>query len=214
MTCTTHTRHSIITWASPAHSFGRRLYGHSFGLGSTTDLLTCIGLGGFLRRLIFWMALPAALSMGIFIGCIVHLFVRCKFSSVALLESSLPPILQLLFIFYPMVTNTAFEAFSCYTFDYETEYRQAFLVSDVSIECTAPFGDSTAYSEEHLHVVIVAFVAVALYPIGLLVLNAVLLFSCRKSIQSGHQTALSRATSFLHREYEPDFYFWELMEST
>ena len=28
---------------------------NSFGLGGTTSLLTCIGLGGFLRRLLFWM---------------------------------------------------------------------------------------------------------------------------------------------------------------
>lgn len=184
----------------------------SFGLGSTTDVLTCFGLGGFLRLLVFWMLLPIVLSFAIFIGCLAHLVIRCKLSRIALLETSLPLILQLLFIFYPIVTNTAFEAFSCYTFDYNTNNTRAYLVSDVGIECHAGWGGSTVDSEEHLTVISVAFGAAAAYPLGLFVLNAVLLFSCRKAILSGTSTPLSRATSFLHREYEPQFYFWELME--
>lgn len=186
--------------------------GVSFGLGSTADVLTCLGLGGFLRRMLFWMAMPITIALIIFISCLARLVLTCRLSSTALLESSLPHILKLLFIFYPIVTNTAFEAFSCYTFDANTNSTRAFLVSDVDIECTYGWGGSKTYHERHSIVTAVAYAAVGLYPIGLLVLYSILLFCCRKAIQSGKHTALSRATSFLHREYEPAFYYWELLE--
>ena len=43
-------------------------------------------------------------------------------------------------------------------------------------------------------------------------LNATLLFCARKAIVSGKATPLSRATAFLHREYEPQFFWWELVD--
>lgn len=104
------------------------------------------------------------------------------------------------------MTNTAFEAFSCYSFDEGTNYTRAFLIIDVGIECSAPWGGSQTYNAEHTNVTIVAFIAVAIYPLGLLMLNAALLFSCRKAILSGKPTPLSRATGFLHQEYEPAFF--------
>ena len=42
--------------------------GVSFGLGSSTDVLTCLGFIGFLPRLIFWMVLPAVLVVLILVG--------------------------------------------------------------------------------------------------------------------------------------------------
>ena len=127
------------------------------------------------------------------------------------LEMALPPVLRLLFLFYPIVTNTAFEAFSCYTFDQGDNLTRAFLVVDVSIECTTTWGGS-AYNEEHAQLTYIAYAAVAIYPIGLLLLNGALLYCARKSIQQGKSTTLTRATRFLHREYEPGVFYWELVE--
>lgn len=158
------------------------------------------------------MAFPAVLVVLILIGSFFRLLIKCNLSGQAFLESSLPNILRLLFIFYPIVTNTAFEAFSCYTFDENTNYTSAFLVSDVNIACSLPWGPTE--QEGHTTVTIVAFAAVVIYPIGLILLNGVLLFSARDAIRSGKSTPLSRATAFLHREYEPAFYWWELVEST
>ena len=46
-----------------------------------------------------------------------------------------------------------------------------------------------------------AWVAVAIYPVGLLALNGALLFAARNAIVSGRASALSRSIDFLHREY-------------
>ena len=56
--------------------------------------------------------------------------------------------------------------------------------------------------------------AIVLYPIGLLLLNAALLFSVRRAICSEEPTALSTAIAFLHREYDVrrGLYWWECAE--
>ena len=48
-----------------------------------------------------------------------------------------------------------------------------------------------------------AWLAVLMYPLGLLALNAALLFSAREAISRQRPTPLSRAIAFLHAEYEP-----------
>ena len=76
-------------------------------------------------------------------------------------------------------------------------------MADVSIVCGSP---------EHRTAQTIAWAAVLLYPIGLFALNGALLSSARQAILSEKPTALSRAVGFLHREYLPGFYLWELME--
>ena len=113
----------------------------------------------------------------------------------------LPTILRVAFLVYPIVTNVAFEAFSCFAF----EDGRAWLIADVSIECS---------TDAHNQIVALSTVAVVIYPVGLFMLNALLLFLARKSIRSGDKapTTLSSSIHFLYNEYEPDFFWWELME--
>ena len=47
---------------------------------------------------------------------------------------------------------------------------------------------------------------------GLLILNAALLYCARDAIRSNKPTALSEAIKFLHGEYEPHVFWWELVE--
>jgi hypothetical protein len=47
---------------------------------------------------------------------------------------------------------------------------------------------------------------------GLIVLNAALLYRARDAIRSNKPTALSNAIGFLHREFEPHVFWWELVE--
>ena len=115
----------------------------------------------------------------------------------------------MLFLLYPIVTNTAFEAFSCYDFD-DREHR--YLVADTSIECTNFNFLPSGQGKDHDTIKVVAMIAVFVYPFGLIVTNGVLLMAARKAILSGKPSTLSRATSFLHREYEKPFFWWELME--
>ena len=65
---------------------------------------------------------------------------------------------------------------------------------------------------EHLRVKQLAWIAIALYPVGLLLLNYLLLVCARTAILQKRPTALSSSIAFLHKEYEPHMYWWELVE--
>eukprot|EP00966_Prymnesium_polylepis_P138517 3200459-Prymnesium_polylepis.1 len=97
-----------------------------------------------------------------------------------------------------MVATKAFEAFSCYPFT-----ASRYLKVDVAIRCD---------TGEHNGAKGLAAIAILMYPIGLIVLNAVLLYRARKAIRSNRPTALSNAIAFLHREFEPHVFWWELVE--
>ena len=114
-------------------------------------------------------------------------------------DRMLPVVLRIAFLIYPIVTNVAFEAWPCYKF----QNGRGWLVADVNIEC---------WQKEHYNVRALAMAGVMIYPVGLFALNAALLFKARKAITQSKPTHLSRALSFLHREYEPNFFWWELME--
>ncbi len=90
----------------------------------------------------------------------------------------------------------AFNAFSCHEFE-----DSSWLKADLDIECGTP---------EHEEVIRVSWVAIVAYPCFLLLFNLTLLVKARKAIQSRIATRLSRSIAFLHREYEPSFYFWEV----
>ena len=52
----------------------------------------------------------------------------------------------------------------------------------------------------------------AVYPIGIWLFCAVLLFKASTTILAGKETALTRAIGFLYKEYDPECFWWELME--
>ena len=118
----------------------RLTVGVSFGLGGVaTTPLECVGLAGYVPRLLFWMGLPAVLTVIILVGvgvarCLkkkkvtkLHGPVRKSDDDAhgqmvsldegapegpevgsTLIESALPPFLQVMFLLYPLVTNVAF----------------------------------------------------------------------------------------------------------
>lgn len=81
-----------------------------------------------------------------------------------------------------------FCAVSCFEFDDGSRW----LISDVRIECD---------TSEHHRAQRFAWLCIGVYPIGLFALNCLLLLRCRDDILRGRRTALTRATSFLHREF-------------
>ena len=142
-----------------------------------------------------------------------------------MLYAALPWQLMLFFVVFPMVSSSAFRAFSCEDFG----NGQSFLRADYSIEC-----DTEAYARvEQL-----AWLGILLYPVGISVLcecgsysnllsffrtrdhlqirrphvrlscplpDAVLLLASRRAILDERPTALSKALGFLVRDYEPGF---------
>ena len=93
------------------------------------------------------------------------------------------------------MTTIAFEAFRCYDFGPEGRWLEA----DVALECDGP-----AYTR----VFVEAWVAGLLYPLGLILLNAALLLPCRRALLKQRHTDFTKAIGFLHREFEPPFFWW------
>ena len=193
--------------------------GVSLGLSSADAVLECLGLRGYESTLALYTFAPVACALAI---VLVGLARECcgnksaptpscgkaaaprtcgktaARTATALLEWMAPYMLQMLFVFYPLVTNVAFDAFSCY------EFREgSWLKADVSIRCGSP---------RHERATTFAWAAIVVYPIGLLVLNAALLTKARHTIRSREPSVFTIATAFLHREYEPHFFWWELVE--
>ena len=83
----------------------------TISLGIDGIPLACIGANGYIPRLAFWVVLPAILvAVTSCIGATHTLFAkRCRVTSTALLEATMPTVLRIFFLAYPIVTNVAFE---------------------------------------------------------------------------------------------------------
>ena len=180
----------------------------SLAISLSLDGLTfaCVAAHGYLSRLVFWMSAPiVVLALMATHGIVRTLCGRRTRPLTAqrwrslVLEQLTPTFLRVMFLTYPIVTNVAFEAFSCVRFD----DGNTWLIADVSVRCGTP---------AHQHVKNVAWGAVLAYPLGVWALNAVFLALVRRAVLSGRETALAHATGFLHREYKTQFFSWELME--
>ena len=180
--------------------------GVSFGFNGVSSVLECIGLRGYEATLALYIATPIVLSVLLLVVVALRLWCGSQLSVPVLFEACTPLLLKLFFIAYPLVTNVAFEAFSCYPFtsvEDGVEVVRGWLKADVQIECWTP---------DHSSAINLSILAICLYPIGVLATNMLLLFLARKAIQSGKCTPLSNSIAFLYREYEPEMFWWELIE--
>ena len=74
---------------------------------------------------------------------------------------------------------------------------------DASVECG---------TEDHESITDLAVGFIVVWPVGSMVLFTSLLAACYKPLQAKRPSALTRATTFLHREYKATFYWWEAVE--
>jgi hypothetical protein len=173
--------------------------GISFGLNSVGSVLECLNFRGFHSTLTLYIVAPLTIAGLVLVLAAVHALSASRARSARkVLKRAATPLLLLAFVSYPLVATKAFEAFSCYQFS-----DSRFLKADVAVECN---------SIEHDDVRRLAWVAICVYPVGLLVLNAILLFTARRAIVSKRPTTLSKSISFLHKQYKPEFFWWELCE--
>ena len=164
--------------------------------------LACVGADGYEKRLLLWTFTPLVLSLLAVLAVLVDLRVRRgikRFTASLIFQNAMPLVLRLAFILYPIVTNVAFEAFSCFGF----EDGRSWLIADVNVECN---------TDQHAKVTTLAGIAIAIYPVGLLLLNASILYCARDAIRTNRETPLSNAAHFLYAEYATRFFWWELME--
>ena len=164
--------------------------------------LSCLQLGSFFDQLLFLVLSPCVLGL-LVLACSMatEIFTKRKAASLkAGLVLALPYLLYLLFFAFPLVSSRAFQAFDCEEFDDGTR----FLKTDYLLDCN----DDAEYDR----VVSLAWVAIALYPIGIPLLYLALLLSAREAILTEQPTALSRSLTFLHQDYAPSMYWWEVVE--
>ena len=163
--------------------------------------LSCLQLGSFFDQLLFLVLSPCVLGLFILaFSMATEVQTKRKAASLkARLLRTLPYLLYVQFFAFPLVSSRAFQAFDCEEFDDGTR----FLRADYSLAC---------YGTEHGRVVSLAWVAIALYPIGVPLLYLALLMSARKAILTEQPTELSRSLTFLHQDYTPSMFWWELVE--
>ena len=168
-------------------------------------VLTCIDvqLGSVFGELLILILAPWTLGLLIlaYSMCIEVVTTRKTASLKAGLIRGLPSLLCLLFYASPPVFSRAFRALDCDEFDDGTRY----LKSDHSLNCN----DRNEYDR----VEALAYVAIIMYPICVPVLYLTLLLSARKAILTEEPTDLSRSLSFLHHDYTPSMFWWELVET-
>lgn len=220
-----HTVYSILMPAEVRALLAQLSFVVTLGVGGVaTTPLECLGLSGYVPRLLFYMVFPIVVTVVLLGGVCVSMLLKKKEKKKArdssaaaqhkssavedhgnrfnieeevdrtevgstLIENVLPPFLQIMFLLYPLVTNVAFEGFPSYTF----ADGRAFLIADVSIES----GTSDAAFSTML-----AWIAVLIYPVGLMAVNLLLLVLARGAIIDNKPTPLSRSIAFLYREYD------------
>ena len=163
--------------------------------------LSCLQLGSFFDQLLFLVLLPCMLGLFILaLSMATEVLTKRKAASLkAGLLRALPYLLYLLFFVFPLISSRAFQAFDCDDFDGGT----SFLRADYSLAC---------YGTEYGRVVSLAWGAIALYPLGVPLLYLALLLFARKAILTEQPTELSRSLTFLHQDYAPSMFWWELVE--
>ena len=111
---------------------------------------------------------------------------------------------------FPPVTSLAFRTFEeCTTFTDEVGGSQAFLVSFPKHYALACPSDELTDAQS------IAWVAIFLYPVGVVVLCAGLLSLSRHVLLLEEQaTPYTRSIAFLHAPFVPKFFYFELLELT
>jgi len=186
----------------------------SFSLGSLGLPLACVSLSSFYQRLLVIMLAPYLLCLVILLGCVLYCLqllrvvkgsvrpsMRSPYHAGAL--AALPAMLVISFLAFPAVSSLAFRGLQCEEFE-DTRGVQSRLKADYEVDCE---------DEEHYGPVKrLSWLAIVLYPIGVPVFYYLLLRMAKTAIVKDRPTALSRALGWLHRDFEPECYHWEIVE--
>ena len=162
---------------------------------------SCLQLSSFYSQLLFYVLAPCVLGL-LILACSMATEVLAKRKAAnfkAGLIRALPYLMYLLFFAFPLVSSRAIQALDCEDFDED----RTFLKADYSLDCSSP---------EYSQVLSLAWVAIALYPVGVPLLYLALLLFARKAILTEQPTALSRSLTFLHQDYTPSMFWWEIVE--
>ena len=178
--------------------------------------MQCLGLHAFTNKLALMMTAPGVICAAVLLGCTLrravrerHLYASMReLFSAAIKDGSLkalPAVLIIFYLFFPTVSTLVFQALDCdEPFQSASGVTYSFLTADFEIDCN----DLSAYSS----VLTLAGIGFCLYTVGVPVLYGLLLRRVRYTLIAHRSTPLSEALTFLHRDYEPQYYYWEVVE--
>ena len=95
------------------------------------------------------------------------------------------------------------------------DHPGAYLVADYSLDCGACDVATRALlapSAEYERVRTLAYVAILLFPFGVPCFYLVLLLRNRRALIRSQHTEMTKALAFLCKEYEPEWFWWEIVE--
>ncbi|KAL1507993.1 hypothetical protein AB1Y20_007595 [Prymnesium parvum] len=136
--------------------------------------------------------------------------VSCPYGEVLSYDGSsvLPVLCFVAVVLTPSTATNIFAAWSCETFQLESiatpPTSVKLLRGDLSLTCDQ---SNAAY----VRVLVLAYVLVAIWPIGVPTICLMTLYLHRRPILHGQSTRVVRATSFLFREYDKAYYWWEVL---
>ena len=132
------------------------------------------------------------------------------------LVKALPSVLFLCFCLCPPTASAIFKTWDCVEFVEDsfvptnTSVNLAgtrFLRGDLRTTCdTFVDGSETTTPTEYAHIKSIAWVFAIIYSIVLPCIFMGVLLPSRKTLRQRRSTQLVRATGFLHREYEPEYF--------
>ena len=124
---------------------------------------------------------------------------------------ALPFVLVVTFLCFPFVSSRGFRALApCDCFHYNDGSAACFLHDAYSVTCVQqPSGGYAAPADTQM----AAWIAIVIYACIVPILCAYLLFTNRRELSGAAKpTALSRALTFLSKDYQPHTFAWELVE--
>ena len=174
----------------------------------------CITLG-FRYRLLMRAISPILLLVAIPL-CAIGLFysrhvrglgTRGRWLSDALVAAA-PFALFVSFLLCPTVSKGIFDTWDCreYEIDGATGEVRTFLNADLQVVCSG-----NDHPEEYDEITNIAYFFLLVWPIGMPLIFLLVLFPIRKALRQRRKTIMVQATAFLHKEYEPTFFWWEIV---
>jgi len=158
---------------------------------------SCLGIVTLQGKLLLYSLLP----FGIVVVAFGFSWVRTRS-----FVSALPVVLRLTYFLYPSVASKGFQTLAhCDCFQQVNATALCFLPADYSVTCVGENAPSALLAS--------GWTAVMLGGVGVPLLYASLLFSCRDAIRDESKTPLSEALTFLHGSLNSWALYWPLIET-
>ena len=124
---------------------------------------------------------------------------------------AVPFALEISFLLVTTVSKGIFDTWDCseYELDSATGEVRTFLNADLQIICSG-----NDHPEEYNKIRYIAYFFLALWPIGMPIIYALVLFPIRAQLRQKQSSRWVRATEFLHQDFKPNFFWWDIVTLT